>query len=115
MQCLSLPAAHETVGTWMHGFGFTHMPAEQLRAARAELRLLLFPGTEVLVKPLAKPLTVMAPTPVAAAASVAAATPLAATAVAEALPGAMEEGVEVGSGAEPTARVSPRAALQVRR
>ncbi|KAK9810346.1 hypothetical protein WJX72_009121 [[Myrmecia] bisecta] len=61
VQCLSLPAAHETVGTWMHGFGFAHMPAEQLRAARSELRLLIFPGTEVLCKPLVKPAEALPP------------------------------------------------------
>ncbi len=34
VQCLCLPAAHETVGTWMHGFGFQIMPEEQLKVVR---------------------------------------------------------------------------------
>ena len=53
VQALCLPAARETVGTWMHGFGFAHMAAPALQAARAELRVLVFPGTEVLSKALA--------------------------------------------------------------
>ncbi len=44
VQTLGLPAAASTVGTWMHGFGFVAMPEEQQRAARAELRILVFPG-----------------------------------------------------------------------
>ena len=47
-------AAAETVGTWMRGFGFQAMPEEQLSAMRCELRLLLFPGTHMLFKPLAQ-------------------------------------------------------------
>jgi len=49
---LSLPAAHETVDTWRSGFGFRDMPDAALQAVRQELRVLLFPGTEVLYKPL---------------------------------------------------------------
>ena len=49
---LCLPAAHETVGHWKDGFGFSVLEAGALRAARAELRLLVFPGTEVLSKKL---------------------------------------------------------------
>jgi len=50
---LCLPAAHETVGHWKAGFGFSLLAPDALRAARSELRLLVFPGTEVLAKKLA--------------------------------------------------------------
>ena len=49
MQTLGLPAAATTIGTWMHGFGFVAMPEEQQRAARSELRILVFPGAGLLV------------------------------------------------------------------
>lgn len=55
VQKLCLPAAAEAVGTWMHGFGFEEMAAAQLQVVRAELRLLFFPGTTVLCKPLPHP------------------------------------------------------------
>lgn len=44
VQTMGLPAAATTIGTWMHGFGFVAMPEEQQRAARSELRILVFPG-----------------------------------------------------------------------
>ncbi len=47
---LSLPAAHATTDTWIGGFGFEHMPLEQILIARSQLRLLIFPETEVLRK-----------------------------------------------------------------
>ncbi|CAL8466932.1 g6468 [Coccomyxa elongata] len=50
--CLCLPAAQSTVDTWIHGFGFTMMTPEQLAATRSELRVLIFPGTELLYKSL---------------------------------------------------------------
>ena len=49
VQTLGLPAAATTIGTWMHGFGFVAMPEEQQRAARSELRILVFPGAGMLV------------------------------------------------------------------
>ncbi|KAL6783931.1 hypothetical protein ACKKBG_A04060 [Auxenochlorella protothecoides x Auxenochlorella symbiontica] len=49
---LVLPAAHETVLTWQHGFGMAHMPEEALRLYRHQLHILVFPGTEVLWKTL---------------------------------------------------------------
>ena len=52
MKTLSLPAAHATVQTWTEGFGFKRMGAEQLLEVRESLRLLVFPGTEILHKPL---------------------------------------------------------------
>jgi GNAT superfamily N-acetyltransferase len=66
---LALPAARETVGTWMHGFGFTHMAPLALRAARSELRILVFPGTQVLAKPVraARGPPLLVPPPPAAA------------------------------------------------
>ena len=44
VQTVGLPAAATTISTWMHGFGFVAMPEEQQRAARSELRILVFPG-----------------------------------------------------------------------
>ena len=42
---LALPAAHEVERMWMRSFGFSAMPDDDaLRTARAELRLLVFPG-----------------------------------------------------------------------
>lgn len=40
------------VSTWKNGFGFLEVPDPILMAIRQELRILLFPGTEVLYKPL---------------------------------------------------------------
>ena len=50
VRTLSLPAAHATVDTWTQGFGFQAMAADQLLETRESLRLLVFPGTEVLYK-----------------------------------------------------------------
>ena len=47
---LVLPAAHETVDTWKNGFGFIDMPEEEVAMAKQQLRILVFPGTEVLWK-----------------------------------------------------------------
>lgn len=47
---LVLPAAHETVETWKHGFSFLDMPEDIVRLAKQQLRILIFPGTEVLWK-----------------------------------------------------------------
>lgn len=47
---VALPAAHEVERMWTSSFGFTPMPEEQLRAARAELRILVFPGARMLCK-----------------------------------------------------------------
>ena len=52
VKVLSLPAAHATVETWTRGFGFRPMSADALLETRDSLRLLVFPGTEVLYKPL---------------------------------------------------------------
>ena len=49
---MCLPAAHETVKTWILGFGMQPMPDEDLDAACKDLRLLIFPGTQVLHKQL---------------------------------------------------------------
>lgn len=49
---MSLPAAAETIATWQSpAFGFAPMAPPQLRAVRQELRVLVFPGTTVLCKP----------------------------------------------------------------
>ena len=42
--------------TWIQGFGLTRMPLDDLDAACKELRLLIFPGTQVLQKQLLPPL-----------------------------------------------------------
>jgi len=47
---LVLPAAHETVETWKTGFHFEDMPPDQLKIAKSQLKILIFPGTEVLWK-----------------------------------------------------------------
>lgn len=57
---MCLPAAHETVYTWIQGFGLSRMPLDDLDSACKELRLLIFPGTQVLQKQLLPPLP---PTP----------------------------------------------------
>lgn len=49
---MCLPAAHETVHTWIQGFGLQPMPDHDLDAACKDLRLLIFPGTQVLQKQL---------------------------------------------------------------
>ncbi len=56
VRTMCLPAAHETVHTWIHGFGLQPMPDEDLDAACKDLRMLIFPGTQVLQKQLLPPL-----------------------------------------------------------
>ena len=56
VRTMCLPAAHETVHTWIHGFGLQPMPDDDLDAACKDLRLLIFPGTQVLQKQLLPPL-----------------------------------------------------------
>lgn len=56
VRTMCLPAAHETVKTWILGFGMQPMPDEDLDAACKDLRLLIFPGTQVLHKQLLPPL-----------------------------------------------------------
>ena len=56
VRTMCLPAAHETVHTWIHGFGLQPMPDEDLDAACKDLRMLIFPGTQVLQKRLLPPL-----------------------------------------------------------
>lgn len=50
VHALVLPAAHETVQTWKDGFHFVDMPEEEVKMAKQQLRVLVFPGTEVLWK-----------------------------------------------------------------
>ena len=40
------------VGTWIDGFGFESMPDETLHRLRSSLRMLVFPGTSILHRPL---------------------------------------------------------------
>ena len=47
---LVLPAAHETVAAWKGGFHFIDMPHDQVRLAKHQLKVLVFPGTEMLWK-----------------------------------------------------------------
>lgn len=47
---LVLPAAHETVVAWKGGFQFIDMPSDQVRLAKHQLKVLVFPGTEMLWK-----------------------------------------------------------------
>ena len=54
---MCLPAAYSTVHTWVQGFGLQPMPDEDLDAACKDLRLLIFPGTQVLHKQLLPPLS----------------------------------------------------------
>ncbi len=56
VRTMCLPAAHETVHTWIQGFGLQPMPDEDLDAACKDLRMLIFPGTQVLQKQLLPPL-----------------------------------------------------------
>ena len=51
---LALPAAHEVERMWVRSFGFSPMPDDALRTARAELRLLVFPGANMLHKRLGR-------------------------------------------------------------
>jgi hypothetical protein len=52
MQALALPAADAARDTWINGFGFSHMSEEQQTMVKKELRMLIFPGTSLLAKPL---------------------------------------------------------------
>ena len=52
LQSADLSPLARQVGTWMHGFSFSAMPEEQLTMARNSLRILIFPGSTVLSKPL---------------------------------------------------------------
>jgi hypothetical protein len=52
VQSLALPAADAARETWINGFGFDHMSEEQQAMVKKELRMLIFPGTQLLVKPL---------------------------------------------------------------
>lgn len=45
-----LPAARETIETWVHGFGFGFMDFDQESTTRRELRVLVFPGTRLLYR-----------------------------------------------------------------
>lgn len=56
VRTMCLPAAHETVHTWIQGFGLQPMPDDDLDAACKDLRILIFPGTQVLQKQLLPPL-----------------------------------------------------------
>ena len=47
---LCLPAAKETIATWISGFGFGPMPFEREAKCRRELHILVFPGTRLLVR-----------------------------------------------------------------
>ena len=47
---LCLPAAKETIATWISGFGFGPMPFEREARCRRELHILVFPGTRLLVR-----------------------------------------------------------------
>lgn len=75
VRTLSLPAAHTTVETWTLGFSFKPMAADQLLETRESLRLMVFPGTEVLYKvllpeaePYPAPVRAKAPKPIAGSA-----------------------------------------------
>lgn len=48
---ICLPAARETIETWVHGFGFNFMEFDQESHTRRELRVLVFPGTRLLFRP----------------------------------------------------------------
>lgn len=50
---LVLPAAHETVAAWKGGFHFEDMPHDDVRLAKHQLKVLVFPGTEMLWKTIA--------------------------------------------------------------
>ena len=52
---LALPAAHETVSAWKSGFHFHDMPPEQVKLAKQQLHLLVFPGTEMLWRDISGP------------------------------------------------------------
>jgi GNAT superfamily N-acetyltransferase len=48
---LALPSAQSAVATWKGGFGFEDMPDAEARLAVSQLRILVFPGTSVLWRP----------------------------------------------------------------
>ena len=50
VESVCLPAAEAAMGTWVHGFGFDKMPEEQVKAARSDMKVLMFPGTRLLHK-----------------------------------------------------------------
>ena len=50
VESVCLPAAEVAMGTWVHGFGFDKMPEEQVKAARSDMKVLMFPGTRLLHK-----------------------------------------------------------------
>lgn len=50
VRTLTLPSADATVDFWTKGFGFRHMAVDQLQTARESLRLMVFPGTDMLYK-----------------------------------------------------------------
>lgn len=50
VRTLTLPSADATVDFWTKGFGFKHMAVDQLQTARESLRLMVFPGTDMLYK-----------------------------------------------------------------
>ncbi|KIY93292.1 hypothetical protein MNEG_14670 [Monoraphidium neglectum] len=50
VRCLALPAAHEAEKTWVEGFHFEYMPEKQQEQVKRELRMLIFPGTQLLRK-----------------------------------------------------------------
>jgi len=66
-----LPAHDDALATWIHGFGFAHVTDDELHAVRAHMRMVLFPATTVLKRPVtgiaqpfvarAAPLPVLAP------------------------------------------------------
>eukprot|EP00798_Chlamydomonas_sp_ICE-L_P021733 gene21732-28755_t len=47
---LALPAAPNAMTTWINGFGFRRAVPEELQALMSEIRLLVFPETQVLYK-----------------------------------------------------------------
>eukprot|EP00798_Chlamydomonas_sp_ICE-L_P014358 gene14358-20355_t len=51
---LALPAAASAMPTWINGFGFKHADMNELQSVLSEVRLLVFPGTQVLYKSLFK-------------------------------------------------------------
>lgn len=50
VRTLALPSADATVDFWTKGLGFKHMAVDQLQTARESLRLMVFPGTDMLYK-----------------------------------------------------------------
>ncbi|KAK9814033.1 hypothetical protein WJX73_009674 [Symbiochloris irregularis] len=48
VRAVCLPAAKETIETWIHGFGFNFMDFDHEGATRRDLRILVFPGTRLL-------------------------------------------------------------------